>query len=210
MPSLTVKAFAELMHTPLYGQLRILREQKYPRQAPGLFKVQYYQPALRVIRRYFQQGNNAAVVPSNGTSIPGVGSKPDRVAHNCRVLNAFMNSTQSVRRFTLLNEDTFSIHLANMVVRATPELAVQEGMRPQIKYLIYDCREQCPEDEIVRTTVELMHHVITQSGQPCPMSAIEYVHLETDRMFSWNRPRQRTIRWASTTATAIGALWATI
>lgn len=39
MPSLTAKAFAELTHTPLYGQLRILREQKYPRQAPGLFKV---------------------------------------------------------------------------------------------------------------------------------------------------------------------------
>lgn len=210
MPSLTAKAFAELIHTPLYGQLRILREQKYPRQAPGLFKVQYYQPALRVIRRYFQQGNNAAVVPGNGASIPGIGNKPDRIDHNFRVLTAFMNGTQAGRQLTILGDDTFSINLANVIVKATPELAVQEGTPAQNMYLIYDCREQCPEEEIVRTTVELMHHVITQSGQSCPMAAIEYVHLETDRTYAWSRPRQRTMQRASTTATAIGTLWSTI
>jgi hypothetical protein len=55
-----------------------------------------------------------------------------------------------------------------------------------------------------------MHHVITQTGHSCPIGAIEYVHLETDRMFSWNRPRQRTIQRATTTANAIGTLWSTI
>ena len=210
MPSLTAKAFAELINTPLYGQLRILREQKYPRQAPGLFKVQYYQPALRVIRRYFQQGNNAAVVPGNGASIPGIGNKPDRIDHNFRVLMAFMNGSQAGRQLTVLGDDTYSMTLGNVVVRATPEFAVRDGTSGQTRYLVYDCREQCPEEEIIRTTVELMHHAITQSGQTCPIDPIEYVHLESHRTFSWNRPRQRTVQRATTTATAIGTLWSTI
>ncbi|MFW6114131.1 MAG: hypothetical protein ACOC7K_00145 [bacterium] len=210
MPSLTAKAFAELIHTPLYGQLRILREQKYPRQAPGVFKVQYYRPALRVIRRFFQQGNNPAILPGNAAAIPGVGNKPDRIDHNFRTLTAFMNGSQSSRLVTVLPTDTYAFDLANVTVKATPELIIEEGDPARTRFLIYDCREQRPEKEIIRTTVELFHHVINQNGQQTSLRAIEYVHLETDEAFSWNRPRQRTIQRAQTTAAAIQTLWGTI
>jgi len=36
MPTLTVRALGELLYLPLYQQLRILTEQKYPRQEPAV------------------------------------------------------------------------------------------------------------------------------------------------------------------------------
>lgn len=74
MPEVTVKAFSELIHTPLYGQLRILNEQKYPRQAPGIFKIQYYRPALSAIRRYYGTGNNLGALRRTRTRSPASGS----------------------------------------------------------------------------------------------------------------------------------------
>lgn len=46
MPSLSVRAMAEMLELPAHAQARILREQKYPKQAPQVFRTPYYQPAL--------------------------------------------------------------------------------------------------------------------------------------------------------------------
>ena len=37
---------AEMLELPAHAQARILREQKYPKQAPQVFRTPYYQPAL--------------------------------------------------------------------------------------------------------------------------------------------------------------------
>lgn len=208
MPSLTVKAFAELIHTPLYGQLRILNEQKYPRQAPGFFKIQYYRPALNVIRRYFQYGNNLAHLPSNGGQIPGIGTKIDRVENNLRTINAFRSGNQRHRTLTVQQPHTWEVTLANVTVRATPDMLFTEN--DNLCFIILDCRQQSPEQEIIRTTVELFHHTLTQNGIAVPLRRMEYIHLESDTVHRWNSPRQTTITRANQTATAIGTLWESI
>lgn len=208
MPRLTVKAFAELIHTPLYGQLRILNEQKYPSQAPGTFKIQYYRPALQAVRRYYRQANNMDQLPTHGHLIPSVGTKPDRIQNNLRAINAFRRSSHRNRMLSLLGEQTWDVNLANVTLKATPDLAFTEGGNQG--FMIVDCRLAIPEQEIIRTTLELLHHTLSANGVTCPMRRIEYLHLETDTLCRWNSPRQTTVSRANQTATAIQTLWDSI
>ena len=208
MPSLTVKAFAELIHTPMYGQLRILNEQKHPNQAPGFFKIQYYRPALTVIRRYFLNGNNLAHLPAHGTAIPGVGTTEHRIENNLRAITAFRNGSQRNRTLAIHEPQTWELTLANVTVRATPDLIITENNNQG--YVLFDCREKPPEQEIIRTTVELLHHSLAGHGIVCPLRRIEYIHLESDTVHRWNTPRQQTINRATQTAEAIETLWDSI
>jgi len=208
MPEVTVKAFSELIHTPLYGQLRILNEQKYPRQAPGFFKIQYYRPALSAIRRYFRGGNNQAFLPATAQQITGVGKQEHQRDNNYRAITSFRRGLQKNRSLLVSDSQTWEVTLANIVVRCTPDLHfIEDGHQGVI---LFDCREQQTEVEIVRTTVELFHHTLASNGVDIQMRRVEYVHLDSDTVHHWNTPRQSTINRANQTAAAIQTLWDSI
>ncbi len=181
MADVTVKAYAELIHTPLYGQMRILREQKYPNQTDGQFKMPYYQPAIRHIRRYYRSGNNPVHLPQTAQQVTGCGTQEARIAHNLRTINAFRNGDQFDRTFSLSNSETHHAVLNDVDIRATADLVVSENAGQVPLYLIYDCREQCPENEIIRTTVELFHYVLEQNDIDIPIRNVEYVCLDSER-----------------------------
>lgn len=208
MPDVTVKAFSELIHTPLYGQLRILNEQKYPRQAPGVFKIQYYRPALAAIRRYYRHGNNLAYLPLAAHLITGVGSLDHQRDNNFRAINAFRAGSHRNRQLSIQDSPTWELTVSNVTVRCTPDLFVTENDNQGI--ILFDCREQPPETEIIRTTVELFHRTLGQNGIEMPMRRVEYIHLVSDTLHRWNSPRQTTINRAHLTAAAIQTLWDSI
>jgi len=208
MPDVTVKAFAELIHTPLYGQLRILNEQKYPKQAPGVFKIQYYRPALLAIRRYFQGGNNVALLPADAQQITGVGRQDHQRENNFRAISSFRRGTQKDRPLTLHEQQTWELALANVTLRCTPDMHFVEGN--DLGIILFDCREQQQEQEIIRTTIELVHHTLTKNGVQLPMRRVEYIHLNSDKVHRWNSCRQATIKRATQTAAAIQTLWDSI
>lgn len=205
MPEVTVKAFSELIHTPLYGQLRILNEQKYPRQAPGIFKIQYYRPALSAIRRYYNNGNNLVMLPTNPNQITGVGQQDHKRDNNHRAIMSFRNGSQKDRTLSLHQRQTWELTLANITIRCTPDLYFTEGANQGM--ILFDCRGQQQEVEIVRTTLELFHRTLDQNGLQIPMRRIEYVHLDSDTVHRWNSPRRTTLNRANQTATAIQTLW---
>ena len=208
MPEVTVKAFSELIHTPLYGQLRILNEQKYPKQAPGFFKIQYYRPALTAIRRYYRGGNNMALLPAASHEITGVGKQEHQRENNHRAITSFRNGSQKDRTLSLHDPQTWELTLANITIRCTPDLYFAEESNEGI--ILFDCRGQQPEVEIIRTTVELFHRTLTVNGVNLAMRRVEYIHLDTDTVHRWNTPRQATITRANQTALAIQTLWDSI
>lgn len=208
MPDVTVKAFAELIHTPLYGQLRILNEQKYPKQAPGVFKIQYYRPALLSIRRYFQSGNNIALLPANAQQVTGVGKLDHQRENNFRAISSFRRGTQKNRMLTQRDLQTWELTLANVTLRCTPDLQFAEG--DDLGFILFDCREQQQEEEIIRTTIELVHHTLSKNGVQLPMRRVEYVHLNSDTVYRWTSCRQTTIKRATQSAAAIQTLWDSI
>jgi hypothetical protein len=99
-----------------------------------------------------------------------------------------------------------------LTLRATPDFTAIEGNTNQTQYLLYDCRAEEPQNaaerEIVRTGVELFHHILVQNGVQSPLKKIEYVHLGSGKVLRWTgSPRQRTLQRATNTANAINALW---
>jgi len=208
MPEVTVKAFSELIHTPLYGQLRILREHKYPRQTPGIFKIQYYRPALSAIRRFYSTGNNLLLLPTNRSQITGVGQQEHQRDNNFRAISSFRSSGHTARTLALNDPQTWELTLANITIRCTPDLHfIEEGNEG---FILFDCREQPPEVEIIRTTLELFHRTLGDHGIQVPMRRVEYIHLGSATMHRWNNPRQATINRANQTAAAIQSLWDSI
>lgn len=208
MPEVTVKAFSELIHTPLYGQLRILNEQKYPKQAPGFFKIQYYRPALSAIRRYYRGGNNLALLPAAAHEITGVGKQEHQRENNHRAITSFRKGSQKDRTLALHDPQTWELTLANITIRCTPDLHFVEDENEGI--ILFDCRGQQPEVEIIRTTVELFHRTLTENGVNLPIRRLEYIHLDSDTVHRRNTPRQATINRANQTALAIQTLWDSI
>ncbi|MFO0945609.1 MAG: hypothetical protein U1D30_06650 [Planctomycetota bacterium] len=92
-------------------------------------------------------------------------------------------------------------------MKATPDFIVAENGKTDKRILLYDCREKCPEDEIVHTTIELFHYVLDKNGLGIPISSIEYVFLQEDRSVIRKKARTTTIKRAKETSAAIAALW---
>ena len=212
MADLTVKAYAELIHTPLHGQLRILREHKYPKQTDGQFRIPYYQPAIRHIRRYYETGNNQIHLPGGVAELRGAGKDLTKINHNLRVIQCFRNGSQSARQCTLQRQATSSITLGPVNLRATPDIMLVEGVNAVAKFILFDCREPHlrPEEEIIRTTVELFHHTLTANGSQVPVRNIEYICLDGDVVYKWSSVRKKTLERAITTADGINAVWNSI
>lgn len=207
IPSISVKAYAELIHTPLYGQARILHDQKYPSQVPGKFKVQYYKPTLDAIRMFFRRGNNSSHFPSSATAVRG--NKQDIKTNNFRAMQAFLNSSQMARSFSVCQDVTFKTTMSGVTVRVTPDLIVLDQQNVT-KYLMLDCSATCPDQEFIDTVLDLSHHTLTQNGSTAKPRDIEYIHLESDHAFSRQTIRQRTLTRAVATAQLITSIWNTI
>ena len=210
MAEVTAKAYSELIHTPLYGQLRILREQKYPKQTDGQFRIPYYQPALRCIRKYYQTNNDPVHLPSNAGGLAGCGTVQSRIDHNLRAVNAFRNGSQFPRPFAPQKVSTLEHTIHGVTIRFTPDLVALESAAQVPKFVMYNCSSQAPEAEIIRTTVELAHYILEQNGVIVPLRQVEYICLDSDTVHRFTTRRAATITRANQTAAAINAMWAGI
>jgi hypothetical protein len=208
MPSVTVKAFAALIHTPLYQQLRILHDHKYPRNAPAAFKIMYYQPALRMIHRFYGSSNDSSKLAASAADINGVGKQAHQRDHNFRAITAFCSGKQFGRAITPHKSPTWEIVRPNFSIRCTPDHYFTENGQTGVAMM--DCREQAPDDEFIRTTLELLHIAVNENGLTLPMRCLEYIHLESDQVHSWSAPRKATGRRLDETVSAIARLWETI
>jgi hypothetical protein len=200
----TVKSFAELLHTPLYGQYRILHEQKYPRKAPACFMIPYYQLTRRGIHRYFERGNDASHFPVNAGAIKS--NKPDVRENNFRSIQSFLNSSHANRVFTTQAPRTFDVAVESALLRFTPDVIGRDA-KGDVKYLIFDFTEAAPDKEVMETVIELAHHTVTENGLTLKPRDIEYIHLETKQQIIRTSVRSRTLQRAKATAKGIAALW---
>ena len=138
----------------------------------------------------------------------GVGKQERQRQNNHRAITSFRNGSQKDRTLALSESQTWELTLANVIIRCTPDLHFVEDGASGIT--LFDCRDQQPEVEIIRTTVELFHRTLTENGVTLPMRRIEYIHLDSDTVHRWNVPRQTTFNRANQTATAIQTLWDSI
>ena len=208
MPSLSVRAFAEMMNLPLYEQQRILLEQKYPKQEPQAFRIPYYQTALRGIREYYQSGRNRASLAQSKAAAKSL-SPDSKADNNLRVIEAFARSSQASRDLTIQPQHKTSIVIARDVeLRLRFDLSATENSNP--RRIFYNCRNAPITNQVARLTLQLSVWILAQNGDSVPYSALEYVDLRSARRIKISGIPARTIRLAKANAQIISTLWPTL
>lgn len=208
MVSLSVRAFAELLHLPAYEQLRILYEQKYPKQQPQVFKVPYYLVALSGIRQYYRLRNDRHALAEARTRATGLALKP-RQSSNLRVISAFEASSQA-RRALRPNplEALRAQPYAGVELKLQFDLQAEEQGRPV--RIFYNPRGAPIEPDVARNTLQIAHWVLDENEMGLPFRSLEYVDLVGNRVYAISRQSQRTIRLMRSNARIIATLWPTL
>lgn len=209
-PSLTVRAFARLLESPLHEYEQLLLEQKYPRRKPTSYRIPYYSSALAAIRRYFRSNRQSAVIQQAIVDIQASGMKPaHRVQNNVRALRSFAQYRAHRRRnLTIQALDSTEANMQGVALRFTPDLPATEG-GDQV-FLIYNCRNASVLDQVARATLELAHWVLQRNGIAVPASTLGYVDLSARKTHRIQRVRDRTIRRARQCARVVAQMWPTL
>lgn len=208
MPRLNVRALAEVLNLPAYAQMRILHEQKYPRQQPQTFKIPYYAPALRVIRDFFSSGNDPQTIHAALPLVRASIGLESRRAHNVRVLHSFLASPHAQRTMAPMPNRNYALTVASVDIRLSYDLTATENGQP--KFLFFNLRAEPLDAELARVTIEIAHWVMTALGAQVEMNALEYLDLTNGRRHTFTRARAKTLRNVSQNITVIKALWDSI
>jgi hypothetical protein len=204
---LTARAFAELLRLPAYEQLRILQEQKYPSRSPQTFRTRFYAPALNAIRRHYEAGNDPAALQDARRGLEGI-RLDSRRQSNARVLDAFEASAESRRRLTPLPTPRLSLSVGTLQIRLSLDFAAREADVDRRIY--YNCRAAAVEPDTARTTLEIAHWILEETGTLIDPALLELVDLAGRRRYRGKARRPTTIRRVRQNARVIDALWRAI
>jgi hypothetical protein len=209
-PSLTVRAFAVLLESPLYEYERVLLDQKYPKREPTSYRIPYYSPAMAGIRRYFRSNRQFSAVQQAIADIAASSMKPaHRIDNNVRALRSFAQYRAHRRRgLTVQPIDRLETNMQGVNLRFTPDLPATEGQDQ--RFVIYNFRSAPIPDEVARATLELAHWVLERNGIVVPARALEYVDLFVRRTYRTQHVRNVTIRRARQCARVVAQMWPTL
>lgn len=206
IPSLSVRSFAELLRLPAYEHVRILTEQKYPKQGPQRFRVPFYRHSMDTIRRYYATGRQADVLQAARSAVSRLNPEAKRM-HNLRIIEQFAASPQSHRPITVQAPATLYATPGHEVrLRLQFDLVGQEAGVD--RYIFYNFREVPLDEETARLALEVSAWVLAQNGVQSSPSSLQFVDLTSDHVHSLpSRPRARTIQAMQRNAQVVAALW---
>lgn len=206
MPTLSTRAYAELMNLPAYEQVRILHEQKYPKADSGTFKMPYYSTALAGIRAYYKNGNNASSVKEaldKAAVLRGPGKRPN----NARVLQSFLNGQMAARKLTniALRANFYGNPHADVTIRLKFDLEGDESGRR--KYIFINCRDVPLNPQVATDTLSIASWIFQENGLVVKQSDIEYYDLKTGSKFSIAKSSVKSVKKMMGNAAIITSLW---
>jgi hypothetical protein len=204
MPRLTVKSMGEMLRLPMQDQVRILREQKYPKRSPSKFKTPYYGPAATSIRKFYSAECDERVLDEASKDILRIALESRR-DHNLRIVRQFRDGSQRARPLRLEPNSRVSLVVDDVELRLSPDIRAREKTQPKVVY--YNYRAQKLNDLIARNTLEIASWVLDSNGIRFPVEALEYVDLHTGTVHRIGRRNPHTIRQVKRNIEIIGKLW---
>lgn len=207
MPSLTVKAAAELLRIPAFSQVRILTQQKYPKAGSQVFRTPYYRTALNGIRSYFDEGNSKKALSKAKTAAESLSQESKR-DNNKRVLAAFGKSDFAKRIITPEKNSKVVASLGGVEFRLSPDLRGSENGKSKVFYI--NCRAEVLDPEIARLSLEIAHWVLRQNNEKVSMAQLEFIDLFSGNTYNYAKARSRTMAALEQNAKIIDAVWPTL
>lgn len=203
-PSISVRAMAEMLRLPAYEQVRILTEQKYPKQEPQIFRTPYYQPALTGIREFYRLGGNGdALVQARSKS--QLVKQLARRTNNIRVLDRFEAGDQARRKLSPQKNFRGNVMLGTVEIRLSGDLTAEEEGNSRL--LFYNCRSVPLDKETAKTAIEIAHWAAEACGRPYPRGSIEYVDLHANQVYKAVKKPTKVIQLVRSNVKIIEALW---
>jgi hypothetical protein len=206
-PRLTVNALAEMLRMPAYDQVRVLYDQKYPKQQPQSFRTPYYQAAVTGIREYFRSGNDSRSITSARNDLQSIGNATRR-AQNLRVLDQFENSSLVKQELQLLPNTRYSAKIDSLEIRLSPDIqAMEDG---ELAMLYFNCRTAPVPDDIASFTVEIANWVLEQNEVEIEFDHVQVIDLITGQTHKRKRGRPTTLKTLKSNARIIATLWPSV
>jgi len=204
MPSLTVRAMAEMLRLPAYEQVRILTEQKHPKQAPQIFRTPYYQPAITGIRAFYAEGNDLKQLNAARSKALNA-AQLSRRENVLRVIDKFEKSSAAKRSLVIAKNAKYTASVDDVQLRLSPDIQALDGDKPVFIY--YNCRAMGLDEEAAKSTLEIAHWVLEENGVDVKPIQIEYLDLATGTLHRVKKRRPTTVKALKANAKIISTLW---
>lgn len=204
-PRLSDRTAAKFLRLPALDQMRILREQKFPKEAPQFFMTQYYQPALTGIRQIVERGA-VGLVDARAT-VQKI-SKSSQRMHTMRVVEQFWGSEHAARGLTLTAVKRHRLELGDVELRTSPDLCALEV--DEERFIYFNFKAETLDPEAARMTLEIAHWISRENDIDVDPEQLEFIDLFTGTLYRGKQPRARTIKLLQENARLIESLWPTI
>ncbi|TBR39399.1 MULTISPECIES: hypothetical protein [Dyella] len=204
-PRLSARSAAKFVRLPAVEQMRLLHDQKYPKQTPQVFKQPYYAPPLNGIRDFLDRGLPGLVDARAKIQSLSIKSRRD---HCNRVLTQFVESGHAHRGLKPTTMLRCYASMSDLELRLSPDLCAMDGKLQRVIYFNANASEQDPE--AAKMTLEIAHWVLEQNGENVAPRQLEFIDLFSGKVFSINRRRQKTIKLLEENARLIESLWSAI
>ncbi|MBJ6982664.1 hypothetical protein [Luteimonas sp. MC1572] len=204
-PRLSVPTAARFLRLPAVEQWNMLREQKYPKRAPQVFKRQFYGVARQGIRRMLDDGMAGLIqARAAAESIP----EAPRREHTLRVLESFASSGHMARQLRIAINRQYQFDVNGLELRLSPDLFAYEG--DEQRFIYFNLKAEQYDPEAAKMTLEIAHWLLEQVGVKIAPRQIEFVDLFTGVLYKISRRRSRTIKLLSDNAKLIERMWPAI
>ncbi len=204
-PRLSARSAAKFVRLPAVEQMRLLHDQKYPKQTPQVFKQPYYAPPINGIRDFLGRGLPGLVDARAKIQSLKIPSRRD---HCNRVLTQFIESEHAHRGLRPTSMLRCYASLSDLVSSLSPDLCAMEGQEERVIYFNANASEQDPE--AAKMTLEIAHWLLEQNGVDIAPRQIEFIDLFSGKLYTIKRRREKTIKLLDENARLIQSLWPSI
>jgi hypothetical protein len=206
-PSLNVRSMAKILHLPSERKIKLLYEQKYPKDNPQVFFAPYYSPAITGIRMFYRNGCARSELAHARSKAEGC-RLATRRENNKRLLDSFERSGQSARKLVPQSNIRYAATISNIDLKLSADLRALENEAP--RYLYYHCKGSALPGRLAEDALNIAHWVLEQNGVELSIQAIEFIDLFTGNVHRVRSRSAATEKALWENARLIDELWPTL
>jgi hypothetical protein len=204
-PRLSVRGAANFVRLPALEQMRLLHDQKYPKQQPQVFKQPYYAPPIKGIRDVLDRGASGLV--DARAQMQGIRVSSRRM-HCTRVLESFVQSEHAQRGLKPIPIPKMYAYVRGLELRLSPDLVAKED--GEDRYIYFNAAAKQFDPETARLTMEFAYWLLHENGVDVKPKQVEFIDLFCGLHYSGRAPRKSTLRDLEGNAQLIESLWPSI
>jgi hypothetical protein len=201
-PRLSVRGAAMFIRLPALQQMRLLHDQKYPKQEPQVFKQPYYAPPIKGIKDFLERGGPGLI--DARAQLQRIRTASRRM-HCTRVLESFVQSDHAIRGLKPISSPRLYAYVHGLELRLSPDIVAKEG--EEDRYIFFNASAKQFDPETARLTLEFAYWLLQENNVDVRPKQVEFIDLFGRAHYSGRNPRKTTLRDLDENARLIESMW---